>query len=326
MLNNTIYLRRRSKVALPPLSESGGTELLPINVVATASKNLETLGYIFSDELLQECRKLSREEFSAFYRNLVDTLKRLKGAHRAFKPMYPNFPEQVMAMDECDLYLNALIHYWTAGQAVPFVEVKKRAPLPLMPATTLKLQVIGLGTGDEFRQLFTKLVGSNASLSDQDKSDMAWFVEAHGEGIERLLPESIPHKETVAALAALLLKHLNADRALELVGKFIKTATDVLRLAVSMSGGDVSLAEPTKFVSFKRAERKLLLSLLERYKSPVEDMLRWKKRWIRLGERLHPGEFGKRFPKCAEAFRILRDDVSVETVQQALWSKRSRGA
>ena len=313
MLNNTIYLRRRSKVALPSLSQSGSVELLPINVVATASVNLETLGYILSDELLQACRKLSQDEFSAFYRNLADTLKRLKGAHQAFKPMYPNFPEQVMGMDETELYLNALIHYWTAGQVVPFVEVKKRASLPLMPATTLKLQVIGLGTGEEFRQLFTKLVGSNASLSEQDKEDVAWFVKAYGQDIERLLPEVIPQKETIATLAALLFKHALPSRALEIIGKFIKTATDVLRLAVSMSGGDISLAQPRKFISFKRAERKLLLSLLERFKSPVEDMLRWKGRWIRLGERLHPGEFGARFPKSAEAFRILRDDIPVET-------------
>lgn len=37
-----------------------------------------------------------------------------------------------------------------------------------------------------------------------------------------------------------------------MLGGHVRTATDVLRLAVALSGGDVSLAEPRKFGKFRR--------------------------------------------------------------------------
>jgi hypothetical protein len=38
---------------------------------------------------------------------LVATLREMVGAHRQFKPMYPNFPEQVMEMSDARLYLTS---------------------------------------------------------------------------------------------------------------------------------------------------------------------------------------------------------------------------
>ena len=42
-------------------------------------------------------------------------------------------------------------------------------------------------------------------------------------------------------------------------------------------------------------------------------MLRYKKRWLRLGERLHPFEYKKRYPNCYQAFDILRNDKPLAT-------------
>ena len=94
---------------------------------------------------------------------------------------------------------------------------------------------------------------------------------------------------------------------------YFKTATDVLRLATAMSGGDVSLKDDSKFRSFKRSERKFLLGLLEVIPNKVEDMLRWRERWVRLGKPLHPGEFAKRYPTTFKAFTTLRNNEHVET-------------
>jgi hypothetical protein len=102
----------------------------------------------------------------------------------------------------------------------------------------------------------------------------------------------------------------------------VHTATDVLRIAVAMSDGDVSLATPSKFGKFRRGERALLLGWIERAASRIEDMLRWKCRWIRLGERLHPGEYATRFPETAAAFDVLRNNRPARTfnhrIEQAL--------
>lgn len=98
----------------------------------------------------------------------------------------------------------------------------------------------------------------------------------------------------------------------------IKTATDVLRLAVALSDGDISLAEPTKFLKFKRSERKWLLSRLEMAANPTEDMLRWQEPWKRLGERLHPGDYANQFPKAYSAFEVIRNDQPYPTFNRKI--------
>ena len=308
-INNQIYLRRRSKIVLPAAS---GDEVLPENYVASVVKNLETLGFGFSEALIAACRTLTLDQLTLLYQELIGDLRKSKGAHQAFKPMYPNFPTQVMEMSQVRLYFNALVHYWSGGRLFPVTEVKERLPL----LDNVELQQIDLGTDAEFAALFTQITGSNTSLSEQDKEDLGWFIQAYGSEIRGLLPETIPQKENLAFVAGLLIQK-TAD-ASEILQKFFKTATDLLRLAVALSNGDISLATNTKFRTFSRAERRLLLGLLERLPAATEDMLRWKGRWIRLGEKLHPGEFASRFPKTATAFQILRDDLPFATFNSSI--------
>jgi hypothetical protein len=115
-----------------------------------------------------------------------------------------------------------------------------------------------------------------------------------------------------------------------LIRRFVATATDVLRLAVALSDGEVSLAEPAKFRRLSRAERRLLLELLEECPNRVEDMLRFVEPWKRLGERLHPGEYRARFPQSVAAFDVVRNDLPFATfrnrVEGALKVKDVPGA
>jgi hypothetical protein len=78
-----------------------------------------------------------------------------------------------------------------------------------------------------------------------------------------------------------------------------------------MSDGDISLATNSKFRSFKRKERRLLLELLQNCGEIEEDMLRHKNKWIRIGERLHPSEYN--YDKINVAFRKLRNSEKIET-------------
>ncbi|MES2465197.1 MAG: TerD family protein [Armatimonadota bacterium] len=315
-INNSIYLRRRGKIVLPTAS---GNELLPENYVATAAKNLETLGAGFSTDLIAACRTLTLDQLTLLYQELTADLKKTRGAHKSFKPMYPNFPRQVMDMSQVRLYFNALVHYWSGGKLFPATEVKERLPLLDM----VELTRIDLGSQREFEALFAQIAASNTSLSEQDKEDLQWFVETYSDTIRSLMPEAIPQKENLAFVASLLMRHTMDTAAV--LQPFFKTATDILRLALALSGGDVSLADSTKFRTFSRKERRLLLSLLERLPGVTEDMLRWKGRWIRLGEKLHPGEFASRYPNAASAFQVLRDNLPFATfnsgVEEALAKK-----
>jgi hypothetical protein len=321
MNRNSILLRRRNKVIVP-----SGDGSLPLSYTATINKNLEGLGCTLSKNVLDALAPLSLDDAARFYEELVAILKEARGV-RDYNPMYPNFPRQVMEAPAAELYLNAVLHYLTAGVAdvigggrgkfiwMPDYEKKPREPLK----DGVRLTVIELGTEDDLHRIFSSVISSKASISETDREELKWYLQNYKPD----LPESIPNKEVLAFVGALI----PDSPALK---KYVKTATDVLRLAVAMSGGDVSLAESAKFRSLTRRERRALLELLENCDNSTEDMLRWKGRWIRLGERLHPGEYRDRFPKAANSFDILRNNAPFPTfnskVENAVRSRNIREA
>ncbi|MGF9699369.1 TerD family protein [Paenibacillus sp. MABNR03] len=302
-MNNTIYLRRANKLII---EQQEGEKQLPKAYLATALKNMEALGYTFSDELMRAVRSLSKEQFETLYMQLVADLRIMVGAHVEYKPMYSGFPMQVMQEDEADLYLNAIIHYLT-------LVYPDREPVERLPFIEKKdLKVIRLGSQEEFQTLIRQLIEAKGSISPTDKEDIDTVLEqADPDEVDAILPSEIPFKENVGFVVAALLKHEKAG--IERIGPYFKTATDVLRLAVAWSDGDVSLAAATAFRKFKRRERRLLLGLLEQCGQITEDMLRYKDRWIRLGEILHPSEYKLRYSRCEEAFDILRNNKPFST-------------
>jgi len=309
---NEIFVRQARKVLVPPISTSASAAE-PADKIYLASliKNLESVGYGVSKDLLNACEQLPLAELAAINSDVLSALKHMVGAHETFNPMYPNFPQQVMKASEVGLYLNALVHYLTDGKFIPR-SVKE--PRPALDEG--KLKILHLGTIDEFKALFTRMASSNTSIAQHDQDDLAWFINHYGDDIIPLLPPTFPHREVKAIVGARLIE--STVEARKIVPDLCNTATDVLRLAVALSGGDVSLAVATKFRQFKRPERRLLLECLEKQENCKEDMWRWADRWIRLGERLHPGEHRKRFPQQAEAFDVIRNHGAVQTFNNRL--------
>ncbi len=306
--------------------EAGQNNLDP-KYIAALVKNIEALGYSISEKLAKRLSTLDIDNLSAFYEDLIVNLKALIGANVRYKPMYPNFPKQVEEMSKEQLFTINAVHYlgdWIGTRIMP--DFAKEKPEALSEKT--KLKVIDLGSEDEFEELIKNILSAKASLSETDKKDIEWAVKTYAGSLKDLLPEELPHKENMTYISGLLLRHVSDAR--ELVSRYIRTSTDVLRLITAMSDGDVSLSENTKFKSFKRNERRFLLELLENCGNITEDMLRHKNRWIRVGERLHPFEYKKRFPKTAEAFDIIRNDKPFETfnrkLEKALLENRTKDA
>lgn len=310
MTKTEIYLQKKLKVLLPEKNNCNSKIL-----VATILKNIESLGYIFSRKLTNHLCTLSENELESFYKDIVPILKQIRGAHRKFNPIYPNFPKQVMEMDSLDLYVNAIIHYWSATlQDLGVVgetwlpEYKKEERLPLNEKITY--DVIDLGDESDFTSIFTTLVAAKSSISESDKQIVEWFIKSYKDKIVKFLPTTIGTKE---GLTFLISKLLTFTSKADSVSSLIKTATDVLRIATGLSDGDISLAENTKFKKFSRKERRLLLTYLENANNIEEDMVRYRNRWVRLGEILHPREWKSRFPKANKAFLKLRENKKIET-------------
>jgi hypothetical protein len=302
---NEIYIQKKNKILInyhPALNSLEAKER-----VATFARNLESLGYTISKDIYKELLRFPIEELTAFYNEIVEILKKQVGAHVQFRPMYPNFPQQVMDASDLELFFNAIVHYWSGGTFLPHYEKKERAALA--QSDKLPLKVLDLGTEEDFFGIFTNLVGANTSISDNDKKIVKWFIHAYGESVEKILPAKIPQKEQLALVAAELLK--NTKSIPDKVRASVKGATDVLRIAAALNDGDVSLSEKTKFRKMPRSLRVSFLHLLESVgttENITEDMLRHRMKWVCFGEVLHPGEYAKRFPKTAAAFDIIRND------------------
>ena len=312
---NEIYLRRKGKLYIKP-GNGGAT----IEHVAVVQKEAEQLGYVLSDLVATRLSSLSVDDLAHFLRGLLKDLRTLTGANRVHQPLYPGFPQQVVRLSEAELYLNAVRHYVTLRRAPP----DDTARVPLLHGRAPR--VVDLGTLEDFERMFTRLVGSKTSLSDQDKADVSWYVRQYRGGVFRLLPASIPFKENLAIVGAQLLQHVPGETTDALLRGQVRTATDVLRIAVALADGDVSLAKPTKFGSLKRSQRKFLLDLIERTGEPDEDMLRWSERWKRAGEVLHPGDFAERFPKTFAAFAMLRSGPRIRTFDSRIETLLREGA
>lgn len=298
-MRNEIYLRRANKVVV----KKGENNLDPI-YIASVLKNVEALGYTFSEKLIKRLRTLSVNEITDFNKEIITNLKELTGAKNSFNPMYPNFPKQVMEADVAELYVNAILHYLGDLFGVRIMpEYEKEERLALLDRVDLK--VIDLGSEQDFKKIAKNLMGSKTSTSETDKKDIEWFIKKYSNRLDTIMPDDIPHKENLAFVAKVLLN--NTGRPDLVLGKYFKVATDVLRLAVALSDGDITLATNSKFRNFRRPERRMFLGLIENCKYAVEDMLRNRNKWLRLGEKLHPSEYGFNYPNCAKAFDKIRN-------------------
>ncbi|SDM56713.1 TerD family protein [Allokutzneria albata] len=156
----------------------------------------------------------------------------------------------------------------------------------------------------EARRLYLALAGRSTPLGEADLAlltDLAIFC-AEGEQ-----PARVPVRENRAVLNGIRLA----------LGKplvAVDTTTDVLRLACQVSGGDVSLTVVTRFRAFRRRERRLLLAALNDVvganRNKLGDVARYAEPWKRLGERLHPHEYG-RWPHAQEVFAVARRERRV---------------
>lgn len=305
MMINEILLRRKHKIYLEGELSYGSVN--QERRVLTMMKNIEGLGYVFSQEAFEKLCLLSEETLDACYLELVDLLKMRVGADQRYLPMYPDFPREVMEKSWSELYFNAMVHYWSYGTLYPVG--KKRERLPLFDET--KVTVLSMGTREELIEIFRNLAEANSSLSEQDIQDICWYF-ANVPDIAFQLPEAIPNKENAAYIGACCIRNdpmADAGR----LKKYIRTAADVLRLAAALSDGDLSLAKKVHFKSFKRRERRILMELLVSSSGLLEEMHHRPEVWKRLGERLHPGEFlAPQYARVRNAFEKLREGRHIE--------------
>lgn len=297
---NEILLRRKHKITVDLKTPLNIIDTKSLTHLFTLELNLGSLGFSLEQNFALVLAKQPVEVIDDLYKELIPAIKALIGADKEYKVMYPNFPRQVAEAKDAELWINAMLHYCSHGTWLPEYEKIERAPL----AELSKRQELTLGSLEDLQEIFTNLLSSKTSLAQQDYKDLEWCLENIEESWN-WIPEEITFKEILAWISAKLVEKGKT----KVLAKYYNTATDVLRLAVSLSDGDISLAKNTKFKSFSRKERRILMTLLAQCSNLNEDMWRYKEQWVRLGERLHPGEFkGQAFKKIQLAFKSLREE------------------
>ncbi|SER27861.1 hypothetical protein SAMN05216188_109280 [Lentzea xinjiangensis] len=264
-------------------------------------------GFKTSRDLLEHIGGVADAEERAA--EVVRAVKELIGARGQHNPYFKEFPHNVPdtlafwreclrdAVAQGVKPTNNLLALPKYGRVQHTYEEMLRAHDELIPSLKDRITVVHLGgtLDEEVRRLFEELASSPIPLAEADRALLGELAV--------LCPDvevEVPVRENRAILNAV---RLVAQRPLE----DIDTVTDVLRLAAEASGGDVTLAEPTRFRSFRRPERRALLRALDGVAaSKLGDVHQNREAWKRLGERLHPHEHP--FEQARDVFAVARGE------------------
>ncbi|HSD86007.1 MAG TPA: MXAN_6230/SCO0854 family RING domain-containing protein, partial [Kofleriaceae bacterium] len=188
-------------------------------------------------------------------------------------------------------------------QPAPDVE-KVTGHSGLLTVVHLGLDPLGMA-----RERFGRLLLRQTPLSPDDRDEVEAVIDTIGPRAVTWLPARIPIKETMAiAVARLWLISPDRSGMVTQTAEHLRTATDILRVACVLMGGNASLVVPMRFSSMPRGLRRAVLEALDKLplESAVEDMMRHCRLWKRVGERLHPFEHAKALPNAALAFAVAR--------------------
>ena len=83
-----------------------------MQLLLTFNENIKGLGYTFDPQSIVDLARLANLANQSDLSNLYDKIKNMIGSVDA-KPMYPDFPKQVMEIDEAEFRFHQLVHYFS---------------------------------------------------------------------------------------------------------------------------------------------------------------------------------------------------------------------
>ncbi|MGW0843923.1 TerD family protein [Streptomyces sp. NPDC002787] len=295
---------------------------------ATAARQFDTalmsVGFKLSTDLLARLSGLSAAAVVHTATRTLRTVREMVGDHVRHNPYFIAFPANVPETEEFWMRCVAQALSDDTTRAATIAQVVRGVvnllTLPtygkyqhtyddmlaahdkLIAAAGDRVTVLHLGRDldDELTDLYLALAGSTTPLGEDGLRDLKALAERCAPGPQ---PERIPVRESRAVVNEARLG-VGAD-------PLIDTVTDVLRLACALSGGDVTLQEPTRFRALSRPVRRALLAGLDAVvaanPAKLADVHAHREPFKRLGERLHPHEY-PRWPHAADVFAVARGE------------------
>ena len=283
-MNNQEILLKNNFVQLNKQSRQSTDITNLSNDVVTIINNLSYYGYVPNLELLEQLASLNKDDLISFWNTQEPILKSIKGTDKEMEKfvVYKNFPKEVLEKSDAEYWTAQILMYWGIPSTY-FTEPEEKRPA----LTEQKnLQVLSLANDNTLDNIFKNLLRMPNRWTEEQKNTAIFL---HQQVIDKTINISESNfKENIVNLANSLIQSNP-----ETYEKYIKAnnATDVLRLSIVMSDGDINLKSPVKFKNFKSKERKFLLNALNDSKNLLEDVSLRPEVFKRLLKNLHPGDY-----------------------------------
>lgn len=279
-------------------------------------------GFKASQDLLEYVGTLDRSYAIELSRDTLEAVKQIKGDHIEHNTYFKDFPKNVPDTlefwaslieltiangNEVEVVFGGvnLLSLDTYGKAQHSYEEMVAAHEKFIPSMKDEVHLIRLGDTFpvEVHKLYLSLAESKTVANGDDLVLLEQLAEA---SLDKAQPEKIGVRENRAVINAVRLKNGRPILA--------DTVTDVLRLAVHLSGGDVSLNEKTKFRNFKSNERTVLMNALENIiadnKGKLGDVFKNRGEFNILAQKLHIKKYGE-LKNAQEVFRVARERINL---------------
>lgn len=281
------------KNGLVEIPEPESKKSLELSLTGTIFSNLAYYGFVLSKEATTRLIKLSDLQAKDWWMKIEHILKEITGDNKQMDKfvVYKNFPKEVLEMSLCEYWIKQIFMYIGLPNEYFTQEEVHRDKM----FEKLSLKVIQLAKPNSLNEIYQGLLKNPVRWTTEQFGFVKYFVVHQKFDLNVKL---IPFKENlVSILSEVMENNLNVK---------ISSATDILRLGVALSDGDVTFKFNSKFKCFSRPHRKFLLGQLENASNLEEDVARDRNRWKKFLFSLHPGDYT--FNKVNRVYDKLYND------------------
>ena len=196
-------------------------------IMATIAANLIHYGYVLSVDAFEKLATLDEVSVKEWWSRFEPSLKEITGDSKnmADYVVYKNFPQEVLNMSDAQYWISQIFMYLGAPNDWFTEKVEDRESM--LENTDLK--VLHLVKEGSVQNLLDTIMQAPAKWTPRQFKSVMFLVKNEDLDVD---VAKVPFKENMVKLVSAIF-----DEGIELN---IKSATDVLRLAVGLSDGDVS--------------------------------------------------------------------------------------
>lgn len=244
----SIYLKQKFALMLP---ESTGEVTDKQKALAmTVAANFAQFNMIMSEDMVAKLSEASEKDIIDFYKFYEPQLKDMIGADfEGRRLFYPGFPEEVMNKDRFEIFLDQLVYAFSGLTMMP----EEKPDMTYFPYLGQGFEKkLNIGTEEEFDEYIKGLFKREILWTPTEKEIINAIVDNKANFLDYFPEEPSKIKENNLLLLDIVKKKAN-ERFMGYATKYLKTPTDVLRYAVSLVDGDISLnGKMAKSVEIKK--------------------------------------------------------------------------